>query len=111
MAPKKDVKKKVDEAKPTHGMKGVYMNQGMFRARIWNKVSEIYLGHFLEAKEAARAYDKAAIRLRGWDAACHGVLNCDPESYKEELGSILEQEFEALVINLRDSGVKQEGLK
>lgn len=110
MAPKKDAKKK-DVEEPAKLYKGVYRNQGLWRARIWNKDTEVYLGHFSEQELAARAYDKAAIRLRGIEAATRSLLNMDEASYSEELNGIMSMSFEQLVISLRESGVKQEGLK
>mmetsp|Transcript_18996 Transcript_18996/g.48769 ORF Transcript_18996/g.48769 Transcript_18996/m.48769 type:complete len:117 (+) Transcript_18996:78-428(+) len=103
MAPKKDPKKG-DEPPPKY--KGVYQNQGYWRARIWNKDTEVYLGHFADAEQAAAAYDKAAIRLRGLKAALHDLLNLDERTYMDDADAILEVPFEQLVLNLRASGVQ-----
>ena len=110
MAPKKDPKKKGDQA-PDKVYKGIYRNSGYWRARIWNKDAEVYLGHFDDMEKAAQAYDKASLKLRGKNAAKQAGLNMDDSIYEGELEAILTSPFEALVLSLRESGVKEEGLK
>mmetsp|Transcript_634 Transcript_634/g.1120 ORF Transcript_634/g.1120 Transcript_634/m.1120 type:complete len:118 (-) Transcript_634:166-519(-) len=105
MAPKKDPKKKGGE-EPRRQYKGVYRNQGYWRARIWNKDAEVYLGHFSDIEQAAGAYDKAAIRLRGVKAALNDLLNLDERRYMDEVEYIMEVPFEELVLRLRASGVQ-----
>ena len=45
-----------------------YKRTGRWEAHIWDGGKQVHLGSFLEDKEAARAYDRAALLLRGVDA-------------------------------------------
>lgn len=47
------------------GYKGVWFENGKFRSAIWNGIKNINLGTFSTAKEAALAYDSAAISRYG----------------------------------------------
>mmetsp|Transcript_2824 Transcript_2824/g.6576 ORF Transcript_2824/g.6576 Transcript_2824/m.6576 type:complete len:109 (-) Transcript_2824:1454-1780(-) len=106
MATTKDAKKKV-AAENEKVYKGIYKNKGLWRARIWNKDCEVYLGHFENKELAAKAYDKAAINLRGLETARRDLLNLDDSVYESELDEILNLTFDALVRKLRDEGVQQ----
>ena len=47
------------------GYRGVHINKTRFQARIRNDGKSIHIGYFATALEAARAYDTAALDLRG----------------------------------------------
>lgn len=47
------------------GVKGVYLQEGRFRAQIRADGKKVCLGYFSTAEEAARAYAAAAQRLHG----------------------------------------------
>mmetsp|Transcript_25834 Transcript_25834/g.31332 ORF Transcript_25834/g.31332 Transcript_25834/m.31332 type:complete len:116 (+) Transcript_25834:386-733(+) len=100
MAPKKPPKV-VEEVKI---YKGIYKNQGLWRARIFEKDGEVYLGHFEQKEEAARAYDKAVLKIRGVEyAQLHG-LNFDVREYEKDLKFLEEQPPEEFVVGLRKQG-------
>ena len=62
----------------TSGFKGVNpRNSGKFQARIMKKYKSTYIGNFNTAEEAARAYDKEALKLFGKWAS----LNFPKEDY------------------------------
>lgn len=54
--------------------KGVSLDGGKYRARIRHNGGKISLGSFATMEEAARAYDKKAIELRGEFAALNYPL-------------------------------------
>jgi hypothetical protein len=45
----------------TSGYKGVSQKRNRWRSRIFHNGKEIYLGSYVDAQEAARAYDRAAL--------------------------------------------------
>jgi len=61
---------------------GVSWNRFSFTATIWSENRALHLGSFDSEVEAAEAYDKAALRLRG----ARAKLNFDPETGEELIG-------------------------
>mmetsp|Transcript_35699 Transcript_35699/g.77920 ORF Transcript_35699/g.77920 Transcript_35699/m.77920 type:complete len:110 (-) Transcript_35699:330-659(-) len=86
---------------PEKQLQGVYKNQGFWRARVFERDTDIYLGHWAEKEEAAEAYDKAVLKLRGQDWALkHGLNN--PEGVAAyDMSELADMSFEQLVETLR----------
>ncbi|UPR00879.1 AP2-like ethylene-responsive transcription factor [Chloropicon primus] len=70
---------------------------GRWEAHIWENGKQLYLGSFETEEQAARAYDKAAIKLKKDNA----VLNFKLEEYQRELESLAEMTKEELITSLR----------
>mmetsp|Transcript_35273 Transcript_35273/g.59461 ORF Transcript_35273/g.59461 Transcript_35273/m.59461 type:complete len:119 (-) Transcript_35273:71-427(-) len=86
---------------------GVYKNQGMWRARLFERNTDVYLGHWMEREEAGVAYDKAVLKLRGVEWAKKyglnnemGVNAYDPDEF-EHLS--FEQTVESLRLKAKQS--------
>jgi len=54
--------------------KGVHLNNGRYKAKIMVRGKDIYLGRFDDPRQAARAYDEAALRHFGEFAATNAEL-------------------------------------
>lgn len=87
-----------------------HINTGRYEAHMWDcnhvndcsksgrsKGKQIYLGCFVTAEEAARAFDLALLRFRGEDTE----LNFPVENYAGELQEIMNSTPEELVLRLR----------
>lgn len=57
----------------TSGYKGVFWNQGKWMTQIKVDGKVIYLGYYDDPKEAARAYNKAALKYHGEFAVLNEV--------------------------------------
>eukprot|EP00892_Ulva_mutabilis_P009392 jgi/Ulvmu1/6825/UM031_0029.1 len=90
---------------PERDFKGVYKNCGLWRARVWNVDHEVYVGHFNSAREAGKAYDRAAIRIKGPECANMDGLNFPYGSYVGEISGLMACPAESVLANLRSSGV------
>lgn len=66
----------------TSGYRGVtcYRRTGRWEAHIWENRRQIHLGSFSNPCDAARSYDRAALRFRGIDAD----LNFDIKDYRDD---------------------------
>jgi AP2-like factor (euAP2 lineage) len=70
---------------------------GRWEAHIWEDGKQVYLGGFDSEHQAALAYDVAAIKCRGEEAA----TNYDADDYKQELAGLSQVTKEELVLSLR----------
>ena len=90
----------VDPARARGRFRGVtrYKRTGRYEAHIWDRGRQKHLGSFADAAAAAAAYDKTAIKFRGWDAS---PLNFPAESYaaddefRRDLATLTKGEFVA----------------
>jgi len=94
--------KKQAPAPPEKIYRGIYKNQGMWRARLFAEGGEIYLGHFLGEEEAAKAYDRAVLKLRGYEWCKKFGVNNDVDKY--DLKELAAMNFDTLVQTLRQKG-------
>eukprot|EP00976_Prorocentrum_cordatum_P072101 1180581-Prorocentrum_minimum.AAC.1 len=108
-------------------LQGVYKNQGYWRARIFERNTDIYLGHWATRDEveltallqlaprdpnnirtpsfhqlsAADAYDKAVLKLRGPDWASKYGVNNEEGVNGVDISEFEHMNFEQLVLTLR----------
>ena len=90
----------VDPTRARGRFRGVtrYKRTGRYEAHIWDRGRQKHLGSFADAAAAAAAYDKTAIKFRGWDAS---PLNFPAESYaaddefRRDLATLTKGEFVA----------------
>jgi hypothetical protein len=75
----------------------VHRYTGRWEAHIWEKGKQQYLGSFSEEERAARAYDRAAIKLKQEKA----MLNFPLKDYEHELEKLAKMTKEELVLELR----------
>ena len=91
---------RVDPTRARGRFRGVtrYKRTGRYEAHIWDRGRQKHLGSFAAATDAASAYDKTAIKFRGWDAS---PLNFPAESYaaddefRRDLATLTKGEFVA----------------
>nr|QWQ79509.1 AP2_11 [Zanthoxylum armatum] len=74
-----------------------YRRTSRWESHIWDCGKQVYLGGFDTAHDAARAYDKAAIKFRGVDAD----LNFNSSDYEEDMKLMKHLSKEEFVLILR----------
>ncbi|KAJ8505795.1 hypothetical protein OPV22_006681 [Ensete ventricosum] len=74
-----------------------YRRTGRWESHIWDCGKQVYLGGFDTAYDAARAYDRAAIKFRGVEAD----INFNLSDYQEDLEQIRNLSKEEFVHTLR----------
>ncbi|CAA2972280.1 floral homeotic APETALA 2-like isoform X1 [Olea europaea subsp. europaea] len=74
-----------------------YRRTGRWESHIWDSGKQVYLGGFDTAHDAARAYDRAAIKFRGIDAD----INFNVVDYEKDLKQIKNLTKEEFVHILR----------
>ena len=104
----------VDPTRARGRFRGVtrYKRTGRYEAHIWDRGRQKHLGSFAAATDAASAYDKTAIKFRGWDAS---PLNFPAESYaaddefRRDLATLTKGEFVAktCAAGRRDRGCRR----
>ena len=94
--PRKEV---VDGKGRAEAYRGVthHIRTNRFEAHLWENGKQLYLGGYDSPQLAALAFDLAAIRYRGIDAA----TNYDPKWYQGVLGELQKYSPEAIVAGLR----------
>uniref|UniRef100_A0A7N0TCG2 AP2/ERF domain-containing protein n=1 Tax=Kalanchoe fedtschenkoi TaxID=63787 RepID=A0A7N0TCG2_KALFE len=74
-----------------------YRRTGRWESHIWDCGKQVYLGGFDTAHDAARAYDRAALKFRGVEAD----INFNPVDYDEDMKKMVNLTKEQFVHILR----------
>nr|AAZ95247.1 APETALA2-like protein [Dendrobium crumenatum] len=69
-----------------------YRRTGRWESHIWDCGKQVYLGGFDTAHDAARAYDRAAVKFRGLDADINFSLS-DYEEDLNQMRNLTKEEF------------------
>nr|GEW62983.1 floral homeotic protein APETALA 2-like isoform X1 [Tanacetum cinerariifolium] len=77
-----------------------YRRTGRWESHIWDCGKQLYLGGFDTSHDAARAYDRAAIKFRGPDAD----INFDAKEYEEDMEQVKNLSKEEFIHILRRQG-------
>ncbi|XP_020693893.1 APETALA2-like protein 3 isoform X2 [Dendrobium catenatum] len=79
-----------------------YRRTGRWESHIWDCGKQVYLGGFDTAHDAARAYDRAAIKFRGLDADINFSLS-DYEEDLKQMRNLTKEEF-VQILRRRSTG-------
>nr|AGI62048.1 AP2-12 [Erycina pusilla] len=81
-----------------------YRRTGRWESHIWDCGKQVYLGGFDTAYDAARAYDRAAIKFRGLGADINFSLN-DYEEDLKQMRNLTKEEF-VHILRRRSNGLR-----
>ncbi|CAK9155118.1 unnamed protein product [Ilex paraguariensis] len=79
-----------------------YRRTGRWESHIWDCGKQVYLGGFDTDQDAARAFDRAAIKFRGVEADINFNIS-DYEQDMKQMGDLTKEEF-VLILRRRSTG-------